>query len=188
MSETDAPPPTPPSYVFELAGTAGYATPPIRGGVNPFGTGLGVRGGFIVSGVYFGASVMSYFGGSDSGASDQALLFGIELGYSLRPSQYLTLRPKVGFGDTILTHTEPPVPGVDVVTTASSSAGGLGATTQVDNVYVAPGLVAELTYGHWFVAFDVDLLILPGIAYGPAPADPTTWLSCSVGGQLGFRL
>ncbi len=181
---------TPASYVFEAAGRSGYATAPIRGGVNPFGAGFGARAGLTLGPLYVGGTVMDFLGGSDGSATDTALLFGLEAGYTLQLGEYLALRPRFGFGDTILSHSEPRAGGVDVVTSASgsSSFGGSTVTTQVKNVYVEPGLALFVGYGRFFVGADLGVLVLPGILYGPAPAQQTTWISYNVTGQLGFRL
>jgi hypothetical protein len=181
----------PPTYVFEAAGRAGFTTAPIRGGVNPFGLGFGGRIGFDFWRLYLGASFMSHLGGSDTvGATDQALLFGLELGYNGRIGRYLTLRPMLGVGDVILSHTEPIVGSADVVTSASgsSSAGALAITTEVKNVYLEPGLAAIFASGHFSSALRVSAVVVPGIIYGAAPAEETTWVSYSVELQLGFRL
>ena len=187
----DTSPRTPPVYVFELGGRAGFATVPIRGGVNPFGPGLGARAGLVLSNVYFGATVMSYFGDSDGGATDQALLFGLEAGYGIHVGPYFTLRPQLGLGDMILSHTEPPpaTGRVDVVTSASGSGGGaLSTTTHVANIYLQPALIGQVAWQNYFVALDLSIVAVPGITYGPAPAEATTWLSYSLGAQVGFRL
>ena len=171
---------SPPHYVFEVAGRSGYATTPIRGGVNPFGLGFGARLGFDIWHLYLGATVMDYLGDSDVGATDQALLFGLELGWNAHIGRYLTLRPQMGFGETILSHTEPLPPGapgtVDVVTSASGSSGGGGAST------------VTFASGAFFAALHGGAIVLPGIIYGPAPAQDTTWVSYLVDAQLGFRL
>ena len=189
--------------MFEAAARAGYLSTPIRGGVNPFGTSLGARVGVDVGPVYVGASLLDCMGGSDSGATDRALLPGIEVGFSAHISQYLTLRPMVGLGDAILTHTEPGTPGTtgsapDVVTSASgtvTSEGGTSGTsgtspttTTVKNIYVQPQLSAVFTYRYFFGALTFGTLVLPGILYGPAPAETTTWISYSFESSLGFRL
>jgi hypothetical protein len=180
------------AYLFEAALRSGYVTPPIRGGVNPFGAGVGARLGFDVWRLYLGASFMSYLGGSDGGATDTSLLAGVALGYNGRIGQHVTLRPEVGVGDTILSHTEPATATTaDVVTSASgsSSGGGTGGvTTTVKNVYVTPALTLLVSYGRFFLALDGGLLVVPGILYGPAPAEETTWLSYTLHGQVGFRL
>jgi hypothetical protein len=177
-------------YLFEIGGRIGYTTVPIRGGVNPFGLGFGARLGYGFRGFYFGVSAMDFQGGSDVGATDQAWLFGGELGYGFRIGPYVTIRPLLGFGDTLLTHNEPSSSKVDVVSTASGggSGGGGSVTTSVNNVYLQPALVLMLASTHYFFAADVNSLVVPGITYGPPPAQQTTWLSYSVEGQLGFRL
>lgn len=195
-------PPRPPRdpnlpYLFEIGARSGYATVPIRGGVNPFGLGIGGRLGFNVSGVYFGAGAMDFTGGTDVGATDQTWIFGGELGYNFRVGPHFTLRPQLGVGDALLTHTEPPPPRgshVDVITTASGSVvgggGGAlgGATTSVNNLYLQPGLTALLATTNYFCGVSFGPLIVPGILYGPAPAQRTTWISYTVEGQVGFRL
>lgn len=189
--------------MFEAAARAGYLSTPIRGGVNPFGTSLGARAGVDVGPLYLGASLLDCMGGSDNGATDQTLLPGIEVGYNARINGYFTLRPMVGVGDAILTHTEPGTPGAvgsapDVVTSASgtvTSEGGTGGTsgtspttTTVKNIYVQPSLSAVFTYRHFFGALTFGALVVPGIVYGPAPAETTTWISYSFESSLGFRL
>ena len=205
--EPDRPsPPTPPRdpslpYLFEIGARSGYVSAPIRGGVNPFGLGFGGRFGFNVSGFYFGASAMDYTGGSDVGATDQSWLLGGEFGYNLRIGLHVTLRPQLGVGDTVLTHTEPSSPAprgghVDVVTTASGtivSGGGpvggtSGPTTSVNNVYLQPGLTLLLATTNYFCGVSVSSLLIPGILYGPPPAQQTTWISYAAEGQIGFRL
>jgi hypothetical protein len=201
-------------YLFEAAATAGYATVPIRGGVNPFGAGFGGRLGLNLSHLYLGVSVTDYLGGSDNQATDRALLLGGEVGYSGTLGRHLILRPLLGVGDTFLFHREPGgggaalTPGAaasggapDVVTSASGvttptgggggGGGGTGAssdTTTVKNIYVAPKLVALLGYEHFFASASFGALIVPGILYGPSPAETTTWISYTFEAQLGFRL
>jgi hypothetical protein len=186
-------------YVFEIGVRSGYTTVPIRGGVNPFGLGFGGRFGFNVSGFYLGASMMDFMGGSDVGATDQAWLFGGDFGYSLRVGPYLTIRPQLGVGDVLLLHTEPATPGrgpADVITSASGtviggggggSAGSPGVTTSVNNIYLQPGITLLLATSHYFFGMNVSSLLVPGILYGPPPAQTTTWISYSAEGQAGFR-
>ncbi len=195
-------------YLFEAAFRSGYVTPPIRGGVNPFGAGFGARAGFDLWHLYVGASVMDYLGGTDVDATDQALLVGLELGWNGRVNPYLTLRPELGLGDTILSHTEPgtmsvaATPGTpDVVTSASGtttstggssgtpgSPGSGGVTTTVKNLYVQPSFTALFTYRRFFGGLSGGVLVVPGILYGPAPAQETTWICYSAELQLGLRL
>ena len=57
----------------------------------------------------------------------------------------------------------------------------------MSNVYVEPGVTAMLASGAHFAALNAGVLVVPGISYGPYPAQSTTWLSYSIEGQLGFR-
>jgi hypothetical protein len=175
---------------FEIAGRAGYVTPPIHGGVNPFGGGFGARAGFVLAGFYVGGTVMDFLGGSDGGATDRALLVGLEAGYGLHLGSYVTVRPRLDFGDAILTHTEPGT-SVDVISSATSGSSTTsttsGPTTRVANVYLQPGVTTLFAWRHYFLAVDFDVLVVPGITYGPTPAEETTWLSYSVSGALGLR-
>lgn len=185
-AESPSSPPTP-RYPLELGARAGYGTAPIRGAVNPFGAGFGARVGYVVSDVYFGARATYYLGGSDVGASDQALLFGGAVGYGFHLGELLVLRPSLGVGDVAVAHTEP-LATVDVVTTASGSTSRRSSiTTTVNNVYVEPGLTLMLASGAHFVAVNGSALVVPGITYGPAPAQSTTWLSYALEGDIGFR-
>jgi hypothetical protein len=179
------------SYPLELGGRVGYTSAPIRGGVNPFATGVGARIGYVISDVYLGATAIYDLGGSDVGATDQAILFGAEVGYGVHIGEFITLRPTVGVGDAALSHTEPLAhPTVDVVTTASGSSSSStrnSVTTTIHNVYIQPGLTTMLASRAHFFALTASALVVPGITYGPAPAQSTTWISYSFEGQLGFR-
>lgn len=178
-------------YLFEIGARGGYATAPIRGGVNPFGLGAGVRLGFNISGFVLGASAMDYMGGSDVGATDSAWLFCGELGYSFRIGRYFTVRPLLGVGDAMVSHTEPSAHHVDVITSASGGGGGGrggGITITVNNILLEPGLGLQLATTNYFLGFEFSSLLLPGILYGPAPAQQTTWISYAVEAQAGFRL
>jgi hypothetical protein len=165
---------------FEIGVRGGYASGPIRGAVNPFGGGVGARVGLTFGHVYVGATVLYYLGGSDVGATDRALLFGGELGYAIPLLPTLTLRPSLGIGDAAVSHSEP----VDVVTSAS---GASSVTTTVHSLYLEPGVTTLLSLGSFLVGLDTGLRVVPGITYGPAPAQTTTWLSYTLAGQIGLR-
>ena len=176
-----------PAYPFELGGGAAYGTAPIRGGVNPFGAGFGARVGYVFSGVYFGATATYYLGGDDVGASDRAFLFGTVVGYGLRLGKYFIVRPLLGVGGLVVSHTEP-LSTVDVVTTASGSTSQRNSiTTAVNDIYVEPGVKLLLASGAHFAAVGANAMVVPNITYGPAPAQSTTWVSYSFEGDLGFR-
>lgn len=172
---------------WELAGQGAYVSPPIRGGTNPFGAGLGARVGITWgSGWYLGAAFTYFFGGKDVDVSYRAIFYGLDFGYGFRfpmlNGATFTLRPHVGAGDAVVYYTDPSL-AADVVTSASGSSAS--DTISVNNLYVQPGLTAMLESGGHFVAIDASALLLPGIAYGGA--DATTWLSYGMQAELGFR-
>lgn len=170
----------------ELAAKAGYVTPPIRGGANPFGAGFGGRVGLVYSGFYIGASVVDFLGDKDVDVSYRALLYGLELGYGLRfpvlRDSIFTLRPQVGFGDAAVYYTDPAL-AADVVTSASGGSSSSDTLT-VNDIYLQPALLGMLSSGGHFAALEASALIIPGIQYGGA--DATTWVSASAQLQLGF--
>lgn len=169
----------------ELGALATYVSPPIRGGVNPFGAGFGGRVGLVYSGLYVGVSVLDFLGGSDVELSYRALLYGLELGYGARLPAFagtlLTLRPQLGVGDAAVYYTDPHL-AADVVTSASS--GGSSDTLTVNSIYVEPALSLILASGAHFVALRGSSLIIPGIQYGGA--DATTWLCYGARLEAGF--
>ena len=178
-------------YDVEFGARAGYGSPPIRGGNNPFGGALGGRIGFAIGRFYVGASVVNYFGGNDVDLSDSALLYGVELGFGFRYRVFstaaLTIRPQVGFGNATFFHTDPSQAKIDVVTSASGqqSRSSTSDTTTVNNVYVEPALVVMLASGHNFAAISAGVVVVPGISY--AEPEPSTWLSYGLQGHIGFR-
>ncbi|HEX8792252.1 MAG TPA: hypothetical protein VF765_14960 [Polyangiaceae bacterium] len=175
------------NVAWEIAGQAAYVTPPIRGGTNPFGAGIGARAGVTWGGGWYLGGTFTYFlGGKDVDVSYRAIFYGIDFGYGFRfpafGSSTFTLRPKIGAGDAVVYYTDPSL-AADVVTSASGSS--TSDTISVNNLYVQPGVTAMLEAAGHFVAVDASALMLPGIAYGGA--DVTTWLSYGVQGELGFR-
>ena len=174
----------------ELSASAAYGSAPIRGGTSPFGAGVGGRFGLDISGVYVGASALYYLGSSDYGLSDRALLYGLELGYGFHfhwlGNSLITIRPLVGFGDAAISHTDPSLAKVDVVTSASGSSSSTSSDTiTVNNIYLKPGITTMVSAGSNFVALNTSLLVIPGLSYGGG--DPTTWLSYGVQAEVGFR-
>ena len=170
---------------FELSGKLAYASPPIRGGTNPFGAGFGARAGLVFSGFYVGATITSFLGGKDVDVSYRSLLYGIETGFGFRlplvGATALTLRPQFGLGDAAIYYTDPSL--VDVVTSASGVASS--DTITVHNVYLQPAMTVLLSSGWLLVALNANVLVLPNIAYGGA--DPTTWISCGLDMDLGVQ-
>jgi hypothetical protein len=126
---------------WELAGIASYLSPPIRGGTSPFGGGFGGRIGFTVAGVYLGASAVDYLGQTDVDASTHAVLYGGEIGYGLRLSEFsgvsLTLRPQVGVGGVTVLYTEPNT------TSTGSTPSNVRARADVDVVTTATARVSR---------------------------------------------
>jgi len=178
-------------YDVELGARVGYATAPIRGAVNPFGVGFGGRAGIALGGLYLGASLVDYLGGTDVDLADAALLYGLEAGYGWRwrvlARSALTLRLRLGAGNAAVSHTDPSQRKVDVVSTASgSSSRSSSDTTTVNNLYVEPGFAMMLASGMTFIALGANVLVVPGISYGEPGS--TTWISYVTSVELGFRL
>jgi hypothetical protein len=180
---------------FEIAASADYLAPPIRGGTNPFGLGFGGTIGLTMAHLYVGFAFVDYLGGTDVTQSDQSLLVGGELGCQIvlremsRLGITLELRPSVGVGNAGVSHTDPALVAnakPDVVTTASGrvlSGGKPSDTVTVNSLYVRPKLAIVLRHGWHFVALEGDALILPSIGY--AGADPTTWLTYGIQLRIG---
>ena len=183
--------PTQKTWDVELGAAASYTSGPIRGGTSPFGAGFGARLGLQISGFYAGISGLYFLGGTDVTLSDRALLYGLDLGYGFRFQPFagglFTLRPLVGIGDAAISHTDPSLSKVDVVTTASgSSSSRTSDTITVNNVYLRPGITAMLASSTNFIAIHGSVLMVPGISYGGS-SEPTTWFSYGLQGELGFR-
>jgi hypothetical protein len=139
---------------------------------NPLGLGLGGRAGASFSGFYAGASVMYYFGGSQTVAgagagreSEKTLLYGLEGGYDIRVS-ILTLRPQIGIGNYTLSQSW------------TLAASNVTVSSNQNNLYVEPGVTALLSFGKLIVGADANVLFgLPGSAGAAFTAD----------GQVGVR-
>jgi hypothetical protein len=157
---------------LELGAKAGGGTSPSgtgAGAPNPLGFGLGGRGGVSFFGVYAGVNVMYYLGGSQSvtivpgstlSVSAHSLLYGAELGYNIKVA-ILTIRPQVGLGNYTLSTT---------------------GFSDVNNLYVQPGLTGLISLGMYYIGADASVLILPGIESGGGTSTAFT-----VGGQFGVK-
>jgi hypothetical protein len=181
-------PPATRDFALEVGGQVAYVSAPIRGGTNPFGAGFGARLGIVVAGgLYLGARVTDFLGGSDVDVSYRALLYGVEGGYGVRVpvlgSGVFTLRPQVGIGNAAIYYTDPSLR-ADVVTSASGSAASESDTLTVNALYVEPALAAMLASDSHFALVKSSALVVPSIAYGGA--DATTWITYGVEGQVGF--
>lgn len=115
---------------LEFAALAGVGFTPTDLKVNPYGLGLGVRGGLRFGGFYAGARALNYFGESSLSVTQ----LGVEAGYGISIGP-VTLRPGVGVGDFI--------------------AGGTIATTP-SYVYVSPMLTGLVSIPGTFVFVGVD--------------------------------
>ena len=196
---------------LELFALGGYMTPPVAGGVTPFGLGGGGGIALDVGHVYVGGRILAYGGGSDdSGSSERALLYGLEAGSTIRVTPGFALRPFVGAGGASIAHTLPPssttstssstggfasvVPRPDVITQATSistgsgrgGAGGSSAdTVTVSTWYVEPGIVAMATFPSGaYVGLRLSALYFPSVQYGDDTS--ATWLSYATHLTLGY--
>lgn len=125
----------------------GYGTQLSDSYLDPFGFGIGVRGGhtFDEPELYLGVHVNYFFGETtDLGLADvtvSTLTLGVEGGYDL----YLTplvLRPSVVVGAAL-----------------SLTSGGVeGSST---DLYVAPGATLLYPIDAWFVGLDARVLVIP---------------------------
>jgi len=146
-------------FDVEVAARGGFATSPLSGTDpgNPLGLGLGGRAGIVFDeSFYLGGSVVYYFTGNEnelnttvSGGSiahttqsvtTRVLMYGAEMGYGIDLTDFLTLRPQVGFGDA----------------TFSQS----GASSSTTTWYLEPGLAGLVPLGKLLVGADIDMLLL----------------------------
>jgi hypothetical protein len=202
----DAREPDPGGFHFELGARGSYASPPVRGGVNPLGFGAGGGLDFVFAHLVLGASVTAYAGAStDSGTSERAVLYGIEAGYELRPRPWLAIRPMFGLGGAMITDTVPiapvtPIQGgavargsspVDVVTQATSISGGGGAaatsnSTVVNALYLAPGVLTTVALSSGsFIGVGGRVLYFPNVSYSYDSS--AKWLAYSLDLNAGLR-
>jgi hypothetical protein len=152
--------------------------------------GLGARAGASIESLYFGVSLIEYFWGSQTtppppgsglpgsplgapstGAkvTEQALLYGIALGYDLKPLKWLTIRPEVGAG--LLTKTT-------TTTATTTCAPDCASTDTQTNAYIEPGVTGLVGLGPYlFAAADADLILVPS----------GTGLASALHGQFGIR-
>jgi len=158
------------SFDLEVGAELGMGTSPTGYAPNPFGLGLGARGGVSVMGFYGGLKVMEYFGSSvNEGGfgnlawdyipgphsfSQRSLLSGVEAGYGIKLFGRLRLRAQLGVGNA---------------TTTGSLTGQLAPGTPRDwsnsTLYLEPGLTAIMSIGTWFVGADVNALVLTAFEY-----------------------
>lgn len=190
--------PSKPSPIdWEIATTLGYVSPPIRGGTNPFGVGIGGRAGLSAFGLYAGITIVDFLGGRDVSLSDRSLLIGGEFGYGGTVYTYerqhfkIVLRGLVGVGNAAVSHDDPALAQntkPDIVTTASGrtiNGSSPSTTVTANNIYVRPTLSLMFIHQWQYVAIEGDVLVVPGISYGGA--DPSTWIAYGTQLHLGAR-
>lgn len=125
----------------EVAAKVGYGLSPLSNlPANPLGFGVGGRAGISVFNVYVGGTGIYYLGGS----TETSLLYGGELGYSIKVL-IVTIRPQVGVGNYVL-HTD---------------FGGV--SSNAHNLYLEPGVTGLVKLGTWLLGADANVLVLPGM-------------------------
>ncbi len=144
---------------IELGAKVGAGTNPVSGsGVNPMGFGIGGRGGVSLYGLYAGVAGVYYLGSSEGsaafGQSGKTLfhsaVYGFEVGYSIKLSRRLTIRPQVGLGN-------------DQISQSTSVTGMPGANQGSSGgyFYLEPAVIALFSIGILYVGADVGALLLP---------------------------
>ncbi|HEY3821073.1 MAG TPA: hypothetical protein VGL81_28105 [Polyangiaceae bacterium] len=165
---------------LEVAAQAGFGT----GVETPPAPAVGARAGASIASLYFGVAVVEYFGstkptapptngpGAPTSSTSASLgvddlLYGIALGYDIKPLAPLTLRPQVGAG-------------LARVSCSDHWCGG-----DVSYPYVEPGATVLLALGKYvFVGVDVNLLV---VAVQSAFTPKNAPASLTMHGQLGVR-
>ena len=133
----------------EVGARVGVGTNPDSRGPNPYGFGLGGRGGVSIFHFYGGLSAIHYFGGSKDfpiggqtlSVSASSTLLGLEVGYSITGIPLLTLRPQLGIGN------------------ASFKSGD----SSNSHLYLEPGLTALVSLGVVYVGADANILVVPNV-------------------------
>lgn len=158
---------------LEVGARAGYGSTPFKSEANApnaLGAGIGARAGVTFFSIYAGASLMYYFGGSETvpivnadgtigseKISASSLLYGLEAGYNFS-ILFLTIRPQIGLGRLNI-H----VPGGE----------------DQHNIYVEPRATALINIGLFYFGADVGALLTPGLNQSKA--------ALLVNGQLGLK-
>jgi hypothetical protein len=154
----------------------GVGTNPDSNGPNPYGFGLGARGGIQLFHLYLGVSGIHYFGGSftlpDKGVTKidySSTLVGAEVGYTITGIPLIDIRPQLGIGD------------------ATFSADSNGATSSTGKLYLEPGVTVLIPLGLLYVGADGNALIVPSVD-SPTGTSSKTFTSFTLHGQLGLRI
>jgi hypothetical protein len=117
---------------------------------DPMGVGLGGRAGLTFLGIYGGVSAVYYFGSSQTvlppssgGAytvSAHTFAYGMELGYGVTLDRF-TIRPQVGIGNL--------------------ESNTVREDTEKSYLYLEPGVVGLVAFGHFLLGADLNMLLLP---------------------------
>ena len=160
----------------EAGAKVGVATNPFANGVNPYGFGLGVRGGVGIFGFYGGVSAVHYFGSSTDipslagtiNATTSSTLLGLELGYTISALPLVNIRPQLGIGN---------------ITYYTSASGNDSSNAYL---YLEPGVALLVPLGLLYVGADANPLVVPSVdALGST--DKKAYTSFTVHGQIGVR-
>jgi hypothetical protein len=202
---------------WEVGGKTSYLSPPINGGLNPFGVGLGGRLGVSIGALYIGATVVDYFGGTDGDLTAHAITYGGEGGYTFQLGNGFNLRPSLGIGGITALYTTPNTTSsstttttpsrsgrtqslqvVDVITTASTSAGrssssgGLfGSSDSNSTTTTTNGLYLQPGVTLMLASSWGFAAVKGSAMYVPSISDGVggseNWLMWGIDGELGLR-
>lgn len=120
---------------------------------NPYGLGLGVRGGYTIPGGLYLGGLFQYFGGEEAGNDTvnghiNQMNFAGDIGYDIALGNRFVLRPLVGLGATIVT--------------GEICVLGQCADDQTDPYFlVAPGVNAVVGLGALYLGGEIRYFFLP---------------------------
>jgi hypothetical protein len=116
-----------------------------EGAANPYGVGLGVRGGVNLMGLYGGLTFLYHLGGSYDvplvgSIKTNAMYYGLEGGYEIGLGP-LAIRPYLGLGNF------------------TAKVSGTGVDKSESSLYVAPGIVGLVSVAGFFVGADLRYVV-----------------------------
>jgi hypothetical protein len=156
------------------------------------GGGAGVRAGASYLGFYGGLSFIDFmserYGSVGNTEDTHAASYGVELGYGTTLFRRLTLRGQLGVGDYAVASdwTVSKCNGAP-----SCSMAPMRSLANGDNLYLAPGVLLQVTLGPVLVGVDGNLFYMPSSAYpqsGGPHGQGGTFAALMAGAQLGVRL
>lgn len=178
----------------EIAARGTYGTSPGGDAANPLGFGVGARAGASLLGFYAGADFAYYFGNgsarysepgfSEYSATERSVKIGGEVGYGVRLA-FLTVRPRVGLGDLIVSSTSTLVSSCRYCSV--TGAPGLPSSS-ADDFYIEGAVTALVPIDRYFLGADVELLVIPNPLNGfNGPCCDAVQTAFTFGGQAGIR-